>query len=222
MADNSNPDAPKDSIPEGISLAIIDTWKLKLPSVYIALPPEFLNHVGGIVIAWGMFEKSFEDFLSAMIAESGNVYKGWQFFSFEQKRGIFDETKLCFSQCPVILASLSALMEDTKPQQIKRNVLVHGTIVLKIEAAIPSLMATGRHKGQEVTETFTKDSIDDLYYEIIHAAGRMHQFVNPDLNPFVPPLPSPEISILQAVLSKSPNARSRASMISRPAPPSGA
>src|SRR5260370_18975801 len=77
--------------------------------------------------------RSFEDFLAAMIAESGNVYKGWQFFSFEQKRGIFDETKLCFSQCPVILASLSALMEDTKPQQIKHNVLVPGTTVLKIK-----------------------------------------------------------------------------------------
>src|SRR5258708_4667818 len=178
---------PEKAIPEGIPLTIIDTWKLKLPSVYIALPSEFLNHVGGIVIAWGMFEKSFEDLLAAMIAESGNVYKGWQFFSFEQKRGIFElEAKLCFSQCPVILASLFALMEDTKPLQIKRNVLVHGTIVLKIEAAIPLLMATGRHKGQEVTETFTKDSIDDLYYEILHAAGRMHQFVNPDLSPFVP------------------------------------
>jgi hypothetical protein len=214
---------PEKTIPEGISLTIIDAWKLKLPSVYIALPAEFLNHVGGIVIAWGMFEKSFEDLLAAMIAESGNAYKGWQFFSFEQKRGIFElETKLCFSKCPVILASVSALMEDTKPLQIKRNVLVHGAIVLKIEAAIPSLVATGRHKGQEVIESFTKDSIDDLYYEILHAAGRMHQFVNPDLSPFVPPLPLPEISILQAALSKSPNARSRASMISRPPPPSGA
>jgi hypothetical protein len=159
-------------IPKGIDVTIIDTWKIKLPSVYIALPPEFINHVGGIVIAWGMFEKAFEDFLAAMIAETGNAYKGWQFFSLEQKRGIFEvESKLCFSKCPVILTGLTALMEDTKPLQIKRNVLVHGSIILKIADGNPSLIATGSHKKQEVIEEFTKDSIDDLYYEIIHAAG---------------------------------------------------
>jgi hypothetical protein len=211
MVENPATNTPSD----GISLTIIDTWKVKLPSVYIALPPEFINHVGGVVIAWGLFEKAFEDFLTAMIAETGNIYKGWQFFSLEQKRGIFeDEMTQCFSTCTDILFRLSTLMADTKSLQAKRNVLVHGQIALKIDGMVPSLIAT-RNKGQEATETFTKDGIDDLYYQIIYAAGRMNQFLFPEDVPFLPPLSLPDKSRLLTVLSKNPTPRSKPSMISR-------
>jgi len=206
--------------PKGFSFSIIDTWKLKLPSVYLALPPEFINHVGGVVIAWGMFDKAFEDFLTAVLAHTGNAYKGWQFFSFEQRRGIFEtELPLCFAEAPTIMALLKDLIADSYPLQIKRNVLVHGTITLQINPERPLLIATGKYKKQEITETFTSDQIDDFYYAIIHLAGRMAQFVRPDAVGFVPPLPSTEISLLQAVLSKNPTPQSKLSMISaRPRP----
>jgi hypothetical protein len=201
--------------PSGYSLSIIDTWKLKLPSVYLALPAEFINHVGGIVIAWGMFDKAFEDFLTAILAHTGSIYKGWQFFSFEQRRGIFEtEFPLCFSNAPTVMTLLSALIADSYPLQIKRNVLVHGSITLQINPERPLLIAIGEHKKQPVTETFTTDQIDDLYYAILHLAGRMAQFVRPEMVGFVPPLPSHEISLLQDVLSKNPTPRSIVSMIS--------
>jgi hypothetical protein len=203
-----------DHLAQDIPLTIIDTWKVKLPSVYIALPAEFLNHVGGVVIAWGMFEQAFVDFLAAMIAETGNAHKGWQFFSFERKRGIFEaEMALCFSKSHDVLARLSKLMKDTIPLQIKRNVLVHGQITLKIDGMEPSLIARGTHKRQEVIETFTKDGIDDLYYEIIHVAGRMNQLLFPTAGPVFPPLSLPEMSILQSVLAKNPTPQSKLSMI---------
>jgi hypothetical protein len=215
MVENPIDAAATNTPSEGISLTVIDTWKVKLPSVYIALPQEFINHVGGVVIAWGLFEKAFEDFLTAMIAETGNTYGGWQFFSLEQKRGIFErEMKQCFSACTDILFRLSTLMADTKPLQVKRNALVHGQIVLKIDSMVPSLIVTSRKKGQETAETFTKDGIDDLYYQIIHAAGRMNLFLFPEDVQFLPPLSLSDRSRLLTVLSRNPTPRSKLSMIS--------
>jgi hypothetical protein len=120
-------DAPPEE-PKGVSFSIIDTWKLKLPSVYLALPPDFINNVGGIVIAWGMFEKAFEDLLASMLLQTGNANKGWQNFSFEQKRGMFlAELPLCFEQEPELIGRLTALVAETHALQIKRNVHARST-----------------------------------------------------------------------------------------------
>jgi len=204
------PDGPKD-----VSLSIIDTWKVKLPSAYLALPPEFINHVGGIVIAWGMFEKALEDLLTAMLIETGATYKGWQYFSFEQKRGIFETEKpKCFENCPELLTRLTAIFVDAANGQIKRNVLVHGVITLHLDKGVASLVAKGEYKKRQIEERFTTDQINDLYYEVLHIAGRMMQFVRSESVEFVPPLPSLERSRLQDVLSKNPAPRSILTMIS--------
>jgi hypothetical protein len=207
--------------PQGVPMSIIDTWKLKLPSIYLFLPSELINHVGGVVVAWGVFEQVFSDFLDVMMAETGNSYKGLRFLSFEQKCGIFRlEMAKCFFGNSDLLARLSQLLDDSLPLQVKRNVLVHGQISLKIDHDVTSIVAKGEHKKREVVEVFTKDAIDDLYYEIIHAAGRMAQVRSPDRAPFVPPLALPDISRLQDVLSRNPHPHSTISMIAHPPPPS--
>jgi|SRR5450631_3926644 len=195
-------DAPPEE-PKGVSFSIIDTWKLKLPSVYLALPPDFINNVGGIVIAWGMFEKAFEDLLASMLLQTGNANKGWQNFSFEQKRGMFlAELPLCFEQEPELIGRLTALVAETHALQIKRNVLVHGQLTVRLASGLAELIAQGVFKKQPIIETFTTETINDFYYDVLHLAGRMVEFARPDAAEYVPPLPSQEISLLQAVLSK--------------------
>jgi hypothetical protein len=64
------------------------------------------------------------------------------------------------------------------------------------------LIAQGVFKKQPIIETFTTETINDFYYDVLHLAGRMVEFARPDAAEYVPPLPSQEISLLQAVLSK--------------------
>jgi len=209
-------DVPKSA---GVGFTIVDIQKVKLPSVYIMLPPELINEVGGIVVAWGMFEQSFIDMLGAMIAENGSVYKApWKFYSFDQRRLMFKaEAEKCFAQNPAILARLLEIMDYSQPLQIKRNTLVHGKLTLRVGGPEgPAIIAKGEHKKREVVETLTKDEINDLYYEIIHAAGLMAQFAMGGIIPFSPPLSSPDILRLRAVLSKSPTPPTKTSMISHP------
>ena len=162
------PETPKGGAkPADVGFTIIDTHKVKLPSVYIMLPPEIIGELGGIVVAWGLFEQSFMDFLGAVIAENGTTHKRpWKFFPFDKRREMFEaEAAKCFASEPDILSRLTLLMDQTKPLQIKRNLLVHGSFVLRIDAD-PAIIVKGEHKKQEVTETFTRGGVNDLYYEI--------------------------------------------------------
>jgi len=215
---------PSDSIPpeqplaEEVVLTVIDLWKLRTPSIYIPLPPELISHVGGVVIAWGMFEKALEFFLTAVLHETAKTYKGWQRFSLTQRCEILrTEAAVCFADCADLLGRLFAFMDDIEPLQIKRNALVHGTLSLQL---IPvALIATYQHQGQPIQITLTKDQIDDLYYELIYLAGRMNQFSDPATVSFEPPLSSPDKSRLLDVLSRNPLPPSNPSMIARPPAP---
>lgn len=178
------------------------------------------------MIAWGIFDSAFVGLLTAMLRHAGTEagYKGWEHFSFDRRLALFnDELSACFSHAPDLMARLTALSADSEPLQIKRNVLVHGQIALQIGPhEEPRLTAVGRHRGRQIIETFSTDQIDDLYYEIIHLAGRMVGFIWPDRVAWEPPLPSQDKSALLDVLSKNPNLPSTVSTVSglrRPSPP---
>lgn len=200
-----------------IPMSVIDTWKLKRPSVYILLPPDLISLVGHITLAWGMFEKALNHFLAAVLATNATTIKGkWERYSLDQRCGMLrDESAICFSATPDLLARLISILDDVEPMQIRRNALVHGRITLSINAEA-AIAAEYEHRNQAINLTFTKVQLDDLYYEVIHLAGRMAQFTYPHFAPFVPPPSSQDISRLQVVLSNSPTTPPIPSMIVDP------
>src|SRR5262249_13845532 len=153
--------APKLDEKKGdIPLTIIDLWKLKLPSVYIMLPPEFVGQLGAITIAWGQFDKAFNTLIDVMRVYTGNIYKGLKFFNLEQRVGIFEkEAAHCFSDSTEILQHISKLIEDIKALQIARNALVHGRITLRIDDEGPALIVKHEYKNQSFDQTFNMDAI---------------------------------------------------------------
>lgn len=209
MNDSSNSEAAT-----SIALTIIDRQKLRLPSVYVALPPEFVSNLGGVIIAWGMFEQSFKSFLEAMIRKTGSIFSGWEYSSFERQHRIFNqELRTCFDGYPNIVEGLSRILDESLPLQIKRNVLTHGKLEINFNNAQPQIIARGRHKKLDFVDVFTTDSIDNFYYELIHLAGRMRMFVSPMGLSFSPPLSSEEISALKDFLIKNLHSHSIQSMI---------
>jgi hypothetical protein len=205
----SEPESPSIST----DLNIIDLKKTRLPSLYLALPPQFINHVGSIVIAWGMFENSFQEFLGAMIAANGARHPGWQYFKFEQKHDIFgQEVARSFSENAGVRDGLARILQDSLPLQIRRNLLAHGRIQLVVSNAGPGLVARGRYKKQDLVETFTTETISDLYYDTLHLGGRMREFVSPAGQSF-PTFSSNDRSSLLAFLEKNLLAPSIQSML---------
>lgn len=198
---------------KSVHFPIIDTWKIKSPSVYIALPPDLINHVGYVTLGWGIFEKALNRLLFGVLATNAVTVKhNWQRFGLDQRCALLrDEAPVCFAENPDLLGRLMAVMDDIEPLQLQRNALVHGQITLMLSLE-PAITADYEHRNKLVKLTLTEDQINTLYYEVIHLAGRMAQFAYPQMTPFAPPLSSQDMSRLQDVLSNSPPPQSIPSM----------
>ena len=87
-------------------------------------------------------------------------------------------------------------MNDAATLYWKRNVIVHGKIVMEMggPAREIRLNATGRHKGETVTLRLLPDELEQIFYDIAHVDGRLTQFLSE--SPKIPDASSLDISFL--------------------------
>ena len=175
-----------------------DPAKARTPFTPFMIPDAFVPYLAQVAVLWGAFENDFEAFLQALFSANKTEPKGWRFWSFEQKNGFFlDQSRALFVSHPTALEHLTRISTDATPLQIKRNVLLHGHIWLKIitdEAANPtvSLEATGRRKGRIIVENFTLDVLENLYFDLCHLNGRVTEFRRVDPDKSFPDVASPD------------------------------
>lgn len=161
----------------GIATNIVDTWKLKHPSAMIMLPEAFFPAIGHVVTSWGFFESLFENFLAALVMANGTAKENWRSESFPKRRKLFAaEARRAFEGFPAIIGYLESILNDSIPIQQKRNLVTHGRLSAQISSVESQvkLICVGFHKGQERREDFNREELDDLHYEIVHLAGRLH------------------------------------------------
>jgi hypothetical protein len=206
---------PDGQEPLSIASTVLDTHKPRGRSFFhwSALPQSMFVHIGQIAVVWGEFENRVADYLVTVIKANGTEQKGQQFYSFEQKANwAKDETQKCFSCRPRIALRVISILDLALALQVKRNFILHGNIVLKIDvvekegkqAARASLVTTKRHKKQVVTNTYTDEEIEMLSYDIGELAGIMNDFMSPQGKWASLMISWQDRLFLQAFLSNSP------------------
>lgn len=209
------PDEPTEQVK--IGFMPLRAEKIKAPFTYAPLPPEFLGFLAQIAVIWGQYESLLNNMIAALCSCNGtNLEPNWQRrLSYDQRASRFDdEIKATFKLHPFIYLHLKQITTDAAAIQIKRNVLLHGTIELEARihnnnATTPiqtelTLIATGRQKKQEVELRFGLDELESLFYELGHLAGRLNTF-SPNAPGHLPQLPYvswQDIYLVQDLLRK--------------------
>ena len=156
----------------GFAFPAVNLKKVKSPFIIVPLPDVFLPFLGQIAVLWGQFENSFEAFFQAMCS-ANKATEDWRHFSFEQKHKLFrKEMQSSFALYPSIILCLSEILDDAERLQIKRNVLLHGSMKLEL-GRIATLHVIGHKKKQIIEEQYTAETLEDLCCELAHLAGRM-------------------------------------------------
>ncbi len=166
--------------------------KLRRPSSFVVLPAEIVSYIGQITLIWGMFDNDFQEFLFAMMALTHSKDDAWTRFPFDRKDDLFrKKLSEIFRIRPAIHLLLLHILDEALALQIKRDLLVHGRIIVKTERSDENgeskvtLIATGRKKRRIVEEYFTEDDIESLYYDLAHLSGKMAQFKYPNKRSFL-------------------------------------
>lgn len=121
----------------------------------------------------------------ALLAANNDTSDDWQGKSYEQKAKAFATyAHSSFASNEGILIRLNEILADAKALQLKRNLLLHGSLGVSFAMeerdgkTVPSFVvrARGRRKGRTVEEHFTGEALEDLAYDLAHLAGRMDAF----------------------------------------------
>jgi hypothetical protein len=188
--------------PFEIPTIILDTWKLRNPSVVLLIPAIFPAEIGKITFAWSYFETAFEGALEALAAANGVSDDKWRGFNFRRRRTLFRELlNSTFGDCVEVVRFGESIARDSEPLYLKRNLVVHGKLQVDFinDGGVQSvkLACTGRQNRRTVREAYTADELDDLFYEIAHLMGRLNQLLTADIGL---PATAPEALKLQAFL----------------------
>jgi hypothetical protein len=191
---------------------IIDERQLKQPFWLTVLPDDYLPFFGLITVLWGTYEDMFDEFLGAMVRQSGKQPgPGWERLQYKARIKTFKkQAKICFKQHEPLLAYIQKMCADSKPIHNERNILTHG----RIAAYIPEgrseeiIEAKGYIKKKQVSILVNQTNLVRLYHELGHLTGRVQFLLDPheDMTeeeyggPF--PLEQPERSALQDFWSR--------------------
>jgi hypothetical protein len=170
-----------------LSLPKINLLKARGP---LWLPPveeDCLPFLGGIAISWGGYEQLFLKILIAAI-EATNSTDKWTGISYDKRCDLLRKhMRIYFAAHPLVVLHFEGIVTDSFPLQFKRNLLVHGHLSFKAYTKWSegepqprsAIVATGRHKGQYITQEFGRDELEDLYYALLNLAGRLNRFSGP-------------------------------------------
>jgi hypothetical protein len=182
----SEPD--KSEIPPAYTALIRLDPKGRKPSVAPGLPDGFTFLLGQIGALWSMYQAPFEILLQAILDETSDPdHAKWRVFSYEQKEEAFRRaaTKVLASHI-ALLTYLERILDDARDLQLDRNLLLHGTLQIRVDtkedARVPpdvTIVATGRRKKREITREFSQADMEEMYFGLCHAAGRINSMLHP-------------------------------------------
>lgn len=171
---------------------------------HFAIPHDFFEPLGQLAASWSYFECEFDVFLQTLVAETGYSEPNWQRRNFKKRRELFRELmEQAFVATPALIAHIDKVLGDAATVYWKRNVLLHGRIVLADFRPPGVIEARGVHNGRPTVLRLTREELIDLYYDAAHACGDMWSLNHPNHARHLP-LSSPDKSALLAFGLKNP------------------
>jgi hypothetical protein len=189
-------------------LMVLNPQKVKFPMQWSPILPEFFPFLAQIALLWGEFERDFNDCIAALIKASNYNEEDWSRLSFTARNGLFrDLSRQVFAGRHVIIRYFQNIFKDAANVQAKRNVLLHGRIVLynKIEfnkelgrqRMYTKIEANGLHGGKPRRMMFDLSAIENIFYDIAHLTGRVRSLLEADEKADDVSLPLPDRSFLR-------------------------
>ena len=204
MANHDNPSDGNSNKPMVLEMAPIDMRRIKKPSAPFSAPIEFLIPAGRLVLSWSSVERSMDRLIARMLIITGQSEPGWQRRNFRKRKKLFrDLVKIAFHQNSFLEPYALETMNDAATLYWKRNVIVHGKIIMEMAGATREvrLIATGTHNGKTVSIRVLSDELEQLFYEIAHVSGRLIQLLSE--SPRIPGASSQDIQFLREFLRNS-------------------
>lgn len=203
---------------------ILDEAQFKYPFWTTVVPDDYLPFIGHVTVLWGFYEDLFDEFLEAMVWQSGKEPgPGWKTRHYSARKRMFkQQAKLCFKDSEPILEYISKMLTDSVSLQRDRNILTHGKIgATERDYGEDLIEATGYVKRKLVTVVVDQKMLTCLFHGLGHLAGRM-QYLQDAREPDEDqpeenlPLRQPERLVLRDFWSRSCLIRANAK---KPAPP---
>lgn len=181
---------------------ILDKTQLKMPFWLTPVPDDLLPFFGHVTVLWGFYEDMFDQFLEAMVQNTGKEPgPGWKTRHYKARKALFKkQAKICFQNNERILGYISKMLTDSVPIHRERNILTHGRISEVPQSYYEDVLeATGYVKKKPVTIAVNQTMLVRLFHELGHLAGRMQYLHDPrdDEEEETLPLEQPERQILQ-------------------------
>jgi len=191
-----------------------DKKKAKLPIAVPPLPDDFCPWIGKLMLAWSELERLLDGLLVALAKHNGtpdpNDING---MNFRRRKKLCKDLLKAAPLTPATVAAIKLILNDAADLHWRRNFIAHGKLTARLSVINPgtdaiaiesTLSVTSRHNGKNVTLTYKVAEVEDLFYKIAHAGGRLKQISTPGA--VVPGLASSDISTLQAfLLTNHPN-----------------
>ncbi len=160
----------------------VNEMKQILPSSRPPIPWEFYPIIGQITAVWGSFEVRLDLVIGWLIKETGKTLNHDPTrLNFRKRKELCkDLILLRFGASPAIPKFLTDVLSDAADLHWRRNLIVHGAISMVCEfvnVAPPRLRfmlrAEGRHNGKNLSQDYSFDNLENLYYKIAHLHGRL-------------------------------------------------
>jgi hypothetical protein len=176
------------TLPDGPEVGIefgVDPRGLPSPFAAQPIPDEYAVLIAQAVVTWARFENAMNRMLEALLrSNSCNVLRpGWDKTPFDERRRVMrKEASRAFEQNPTITAYFDGLLDEAGELQIKRNILLHGHLVFRIQAISidegkyrtkVTIIASGRQKRQDYELHFDYETLDKLFLSLGHLCSRM-------------------------------------------------
>jgi hypothetical protein len=169
---SGNVDADFGPVPFDPALALT-----RAPLYHLMLPKIWMECAGQVALQWGAFDQIFNEFLAALLKKTdGAPAAYWPRFSFDQRKELFLDQLALVYELGFLRERFDILLQDAEVLQVRRDALVHANIAIEISGAgSPSIVATGRRQGQQITHRYTLEDLRILAHDLAYLTGRMSE-----------------------------------------------
>lgn len=178
----------KTYLSEPLDTATYDVDRIKHPFAGLPVPDDECGWIGKLTFTWGYFELEMNRLISALERYSGVAPASLQTAFKRRKERCRDLSAFVFKKNSSIHKILADILADSADLHWRRNVIVHGTCGLTMEAIGPEngrvwidyrMIFTGEMEGKKRQLKYARGDLEKLYYKIGHLTGRMVQFIDP-------------------------------------------
>lgn len=149
-----------------------DFARCKMPVMSVPIHEDFCAHIGRIIGLWSAIERMHSNFLIALCNETSTPKDRLdsRFRKRLAKLRSLSETVLPRS----IAKYFSEICDETLIVYRHRNLLAHGSLeATSNETGDTLLIAKGESRGTATNETYTVESIEQVFYDASHVAGKL-------------------------------------------------